>query len=167
MVPFLNIFAFGYLYRFSAKMRREGKVRLPDWNDWPGLFADGLKFGIVWVAYWLAPILLAFVFFGMFVGLGLGALGYLLVAFVFLIASIMFCSALYRLHMYSDYKALLDVALVLQMSCAGVSSFILPVLVFTGFCVLVLPLYGFAFFLGFLFLISQTSLYFRTHELRR
>jgi hypothetical protein len=44
------------------------------------------------------------------------------------------------------------------------AEFIVPVLVFAGICVFALPLYGFAFFAGFLLLVAQTSLCYRSLE---
>lgn len=166
-IPFVNIFAFGYLYRFSAKVRLTGNSGLPEWNDWSGLFADGLKFGVIWIIYWLLPMLLAVMFSVFFASLGFGAFAYLFVALVFAMVSILFCSALYRFHIHSDFKALLNITLVARMSFIGRNHLILPVLVFSGICALALPFYGIAFFLGFLLLIVQTSLCFRLFESRK
>ena len=58
-VPILNIFAFGYLYRLSRAVRKSGQPALPAWNNWSGLFLDGLRFGVVWLVFWVLPILLA------------------------------------------------------------------------------------------------------------
>ena len=40
-VPILNFFAFGYLYRYSAQLRRSGQIELPEWTDWAGIPAKG------------------------------------------------------------------------------------------------------------------------------
>jgi hypothetical protein len=164
LVPIVNIFAFGYLYRFAAQLRRTGQLRLPEWTDWAGLFSDGLKFGVVWLAYWLLPLGVAALLSSVFAAIGLGALAYVLMATVFLGASVLFCAALYRLQMRSDYKDLLDVALIARMSYMKCGEFILPALVFAGICACALPLYGFAFFAGFLLLVAQTSLCYRSLE---
>jgi hypothetical protein len=163
-IPVVNIFAFGYLYRFAAQLRRTGQLRLPEWSDWGGLFADGLKFAVVWLLYWLLPLAIAALLFVIFGAVGLGVLSYLLIAMVFLAASVLFCAALYRLQMRSDYRDLFDVVLIARMSYAKIAHFILPALVFAGICACALPLYGFAFFAGFLLLITQTSLCYRSLE---
>tara|TARA_B110000093_G_scaffold182755_1_gene230288 strand:+ start:1706 stop:2302 length:597 start_codon:yes stop_codon:yes gene_type:complete len=163
-IPIVNLFAFGYLYRFAAQLRRTGQHHLPEWTDWSGLFADGLKFAIVWLAYWLLPLVVGMFLATGFSALGLGALAYVFMASVFLAVSVLFCAALYRLQMRSNYKDLLDVVLIARMSYMKAAEFILPVLVFAGICAFALPLYGFAFFAGFLLLVIQTSLCYRSFE---
>ena len=166
-VPIVNFLAFGYLYRFSLQARRSGQLSLPEWNDWAGLFADGLKFAVVWLAYWLLPLLLALVVSSVIGGLGLGALSWLLLSSVFLISPVLFSSALYRLQMRSDFKDLLDVVLIIRMTYMEFSRFILPAFVFLGICALALPIYGFALFAGFLLLIAHTGLCYRAIEHRK
>lgn len=163
-IPILNLFAFGYLYRLAALLRRTGQLRLPEWTDWAGLFADGLKFAVVWLAYWLLPLIVGILIATVFSALGLGALAYIFVASVFLAASVLFCAALYRLQMRFNYRDLLDVMLIVRMSYMKSVEFILPVLVFAGICAVALPFYGFAFFAGFLLLVTQTSLCYRLLE---
>jgi hypothetical protein len=165
-VPVVNIFAFGYLYRFSHKLRHTGQLSLPEWNDWTGLFADGLKFAVVWLSYWLLPLLVAWGVSSVFSGLGLGALSYLLLSTVLLISPLLLSSALYRLQMRSDFKDLLDVALIIRMTYRQLSGFILPAFVFVGIGAVALPLYGFAWFAGLLLLIAHTALCYRALESR-
>ena len=163
-IPIVNLFAFGYLYRFALQLRRTSQLSLPEWTDWAGLFADGLKFAVVWLAYWLLPLIVGMSIATGFCMLGLGALAYVFMTSVFLIVSVLFCAALYRLQMRSNYKDLLDVMLIARMSYMQAAEFIVPVLVFAGICVFALPLYGFAFFAGFLLLVAQTSLCYRSLE---
>lgn len=165
-VPIVNIFAFGYLYRFSRRTRRTGQLSLPEWDDWSGLFMDGLKFAVVWLAYWLLPLLLASVISGVLGGLGLGALSYLLFSVVLLLSPVLFSSALYRLQMRSNFKDLLDVGLIIRMTYMELSRFIIPAFVFLGVFALALPIYGFAVFGGFLLLIAYTGLCYRSIEHR-
>ena len=163
-IPIVNLFAFGYLYRFAAQLRRTGQLSLPEWTDWADLFTDGLKFAVVWLGYWLLPLIVGMFIATGFCALGLGALAYIFMASVFLAASVLFCAALYRLQMRSNYRDLLDVMLIARMSYMQAVEFILPVLVFAGICAFALPLYGFAFFVGFLLLVTQTSLCYRSLE---
>ncbi len=163
-VPVVNLFVFGYLYRFAAQVRRTGQLRLPEWDDWAGLFSDGLKFAVVWLSYWLLPLLVAGLFAGLLCAFGMVAVAYLCMASAFTVASVVFCGALYRLQMRSDYRDLLDVVLILRMSYMKAHEFMIPALVFLGICAFSLPLYGFAFFVGFLLLMTQTSLCYRSLE---
>jgi hypothetical protein len=163
-VPVVNIFAFGYLYRFSKLTRKTGQVNLPDWSDWKGLFFDGLRFAVVWVTYWLLPILLALLVSGLLGSFGVGAISYLLLSVVFLLSPVLFSSALYRLQMRSDFKDLLDVSLIVRMTYMELPRFIIPAFVFLGIFALAMPIYGFAVFAGFLMLIAYTGICYRAIE---
>ena len=166
-IPVANIFAFGYLYRFSVRLRRTGKVSLPEWDDWAGLFADGLKFGLVWIIYWVLPLSLASVLSLVFCALGLHVLSYLSVTATFFATSILFCSALYRFHINPKFKTLFEIGYIFRMSQIGLGAYVLPIFVFAGIFVLSLPLYGIAFFTGFLLLITQLNSFYRSFELRK
>lgn len=163
-VPIVNIFAFGYLYRFSRKTRATGHVSLPEWTDWRALFFDGLRFGVVWLAYWLLPIFLMSLLSGLLATIRLGAISYLVISITVLISPILFSSALYRLQMRSDFKDLLDVALIFRMTYIEMPRFVIPAFVFLGIFALSVPLYGFAVFFGFLMLIAYTGLCYRSLE---
>jgi hypothetical protein len=163
-VPIVNLFAFGYLYRFAAQVRRTGQLRLPEWDDWAGLFSDGLKFAVAWLGYWLLPMVVAGLLSSLLCAIGMFTVAYLFMATVLLVASVLFCAALYRLQMRSNYKDLLDVVLIVRMCAMKAHQFIIPALVFLGICAFALPLYGFAFFVGFLLLITQISLCYRSVE---
>lgn len=166
-VPIINIFAFGYLFRFSRRVRRTGQMVLPEWEDWKGLFMDGLKFAVAWLGYWLLPVLLACGLAGGLVFVGMGGLSYVICSFVLVAASVLFCSALYRLQMRANFKDLLDVPLIFRMTWGELPRFILPGLVFLGIFTLLRPLYGFAFFLGFLILIGFSHSCFHRIEQRQ
>ena len=166
-VPLVNIFAFGYLYRFSMQLRRTGKVSLPEWNDWASLFTDGLKFALICLVYWVLPLALAYALSLMFSSLSLQILAYLVVTATFFAASILFCSALYRFHMKPNFRTLLEIGYIVRMSRIGFGDYILPVLVFSGIFVLLRPLYGIVFFTGFLLLIAQVNLCYRHLEFRK
>ncbi len=166
-IPFANIFALGYLYRFLVQLRKTGEIRLPEWSDWAGLLSDGFRFGIVWIVYWVLPLTLAVILSLMFLSLGLPMLAYLTISFMFFASSILFCSALYRFQMKPHYKTLLEVGYIVRMSHICFEACVLPMFVFAGILVLVLPLYGIVFFAGFLILITQSHLCYRSLEFRK
>ncbi|MDR0340302.1 MAG: DUF4013 domain-containing protein [Puniceicoccales bacterium] len=62
-LPVVNVFAFGYLYRFLQTPRHatDGGVLLPDWDSWGGMFWDGLRFVAFIVAYAVCSFGLAFI----------------------------------------------------------------------------------------------------------
>lgn len=166
-IPVVNFFAFGYLLRLARETRRSGRIRLPDWDDWAGLFLDGLKFAVVWLAYWLLPVLLVCAISKLLGAVGLGALSWLVFSLVFLLAPILFSAALYRYNRRNDFQDLLDITLIIRMSYGAFPRLIVPALVFTGIWAVAAPLYGFAGFFGFLLIIAHTTLSFRSIEQRR
>lgn len=163
-VPIVNLLAFGYLYRFVQRIRRTGDVILPEWSDWRGLFFDGLRFGIVWVAYWLLPVMVASMVASMLSGLGIGALAYLIFSLTFLIAPILFASALYRYLMRSDLKDLLDVQMIVKMTYLEFPRFLVPAIAYIGLFTVLIPLYGLALFVSFAVILAHTALCFRNLE---
>ncbi len=163
-VPIVNFFAFGYLYRMSVSVRISGQPVLPEWNDFAGLFTDGIKFAVVWLFYWLLPILVVSLFGWLMAMVGMGALMNVLVWAVILLSTVLFSSALYRYNMRKDFKDLLDVMLIFRMTWMELPRMIVPAFVFLGMFVLLLPFYGFALFAGFLMLITYTSLRYRSIE---
>ncbi|MFT5837455.1 MAG: hypothetical protein ACI9ZV_000960 [Candidatus Azotimanducaceae bacterium] len=163
-VPIVNLFAFGYLYRLSHAVRKSGQPTLPNWSDWSGLFMDGLRFAVVWLAYWLLPVLIAALITKLLAMISLGALTIVVFLTTVLISTVLFNSALYRFNMRQDFNDLLDVQLILRMTWMELPRLIVPAFVFLGLFVLLLPFYGFAFFGGFLMLITFTSLRYRSIE---
>lgn len=166
-IPIVNIFAFGYLYRMSRMVRKSGQAVLPTWpalQDWPALFIDGLRFAVVWLGFWLLPLLLAGLITWLLTLISLGALSNIFYLSVILLSNILFSSALYRYNMRKDFKDLLDLGLILRMTWMELPKLVVPSFVFLGVFVWLLPLYGFAFFGGFLLLITYTSLRYRSIE---
>ena len=163
-VPIVNVFAFGYLYRLSRAVRKSGQPALPAWNDWPGLFLDGLRFAVIWLVFWFLPILLASLIAWLMPFIYLGALTGIFFLTSVLLSTLLFSSALYRYNMRRNFKDLLDFMLIFRMTRMELPRLIVPGFVFLGFLVLLQPFYGFAIFGGFLILITYTSLRFRSIE---
>ena len=163
-VPIVNIFAFGYLYRLSRAVRKSGQPVLPPWNDWSGLFIDGMRFTIVWLVYWLLPISLAYLITLLMTFVYLGVLASIFFLTSLLLSTVLFCSALYLYSMRMNIKDLLDLLLIIKMTVMEMPRLILPGFVFLGFLFLLQPFYGFSIFGGFLFLITHTSLRYRSIE---
>ncbi len=160
-VPGVNIFAFGFLFRLSRSLQKRGSGALPEWRDWRGLFSDGLKFAVVWLAYWLLPLLVALLLFWILTSIYLGALAYLLLTLVFVLSPILLGAALYRYHVRGDFRDLLEVPTIVRMCYLGFPRLIVPAFFFFGVFALCPPLYGFTLFFGFTLLITQTALSFR------
>ncbi len=166
-LPGLNLFAFGYLYRISHLAQTRGLVALPEWSDWRGLFFDGIKFAVVWLIYWLLPLLLALGVSALFAMIGFGALAYTIVSIMFVFSPIVFGAALYRFNHRGDFSDLLDVILIIRMSYLAFPRQLFPAFFFFGVFALCPALYGFSLFVGFTLLIFQTGLSFRSVEHNR
>ena len=129
-----------------------------------GLFLDGLRFAVVWLVFWLLPILLASLIALLMPFVYLGALSSIFFLTSVLLSTVLFSSALYRYNMRRNFKDLLDLLLIFRMTGMEMPRLILPGFAFLGFLVLLQPFYGFAIFGGFLVLITYTSLRFRSIE---
>ncbi|MFP4674536.1 MAG: DUF4013 domain-containing protein [Opitutales bacterium] len=165
-IPIANFFAFGYLYRYAHGLRRSGDLILPEWEDWQGLFLDGLRFTVVWLAYWVLPLLLAFGVSRFLEEFRLGVLGYLVFWGVFFVSPVLFSSALYRFCMRADFRELLNIELIFRMTGAELPRSIVCALVFVAIFALLQPLYGLAFFAAFLLLVTYFMVRYRSLEYR-
>jgi hypothetical protein len=156
-IPIINIWAFGYLYRFSYNVRRGEPFNLPEWENWRDLFYDGLRFVVVLLSYWVLPLFIVYLASSMIKAIGPVAVSYLLFTLSFAISPILFSSALFRYQSRTDLKALLDIVPIFQMTYARIPCFIMPMLLFIGIFAIILPLYGVAFFLGFILFLAYAS----------
>lgn len=55
-IPIVWFFACGYLYRLFKQGKRQSALALPEWDDWKGLFIDGLKFFFILLIFAGVPI---------------------------------------------------------------------------------------------------------------
>lgn len=166
-VPGANLFAFGYLYRFTRRIQTNGELELPEWNNWKGLFSDGLKFAVVWLVYWLLPILCMVIAAILLREAGLFLIGLILVPLVGLYLTLLFCAALYRSQTRQRLLDFRELPLLIQITKNLLRPMAIPLFSFYGLHVLVQPLYGFSFFIGFLLIISYTIICLRTMETRK
>lgn len=169
-IPVVNLLAFGYLFRVSRSVRASGRPSLPDWqlrDDWRGLLFDGLRFAVVWLAFWLLPVLLAVLVSWLVTLVFLGALTNVFFCSAVLYATVLFSSALYRYNMRKDFNDLLDLNLIFRMTWMELPRLLIPLFFFLGLLLWLLPFYGFSFFGGFLVLITYTGLRYRSIEERR
>jgi hypothetical protein len=163
-VPILNLFVFGFLYRFAARLLRDGSLELPEWNDWRGLFADGLRFLAPWSLYWLLPVLIGWGLSQWFVSIGFGFVSYIAFSLLFALSPLLFVAALFRCLRPGGLQNLTQFSLILRITWS-----LLPRSYFAVFCVagigsIFLPLYGFAFFICFCAFISFGILQLRVVE---
>lgn len=158
-VPLVNIFAFGYLYQVFRGVRRLGQPAMPPWHDWKELFIDGLRFTVVWLCYWIIPILLAACLSSIFTRFGLGMFSSILFLSVFLFSNILFIAALSHYHSREDLKDLLNFRLILKNTRTIFPKLLASSILYLGIFLWLLPFYGFGLFGGLLLLLTYASLH--------
>ena len=182
-LPVVNIFALGYLYRYSEKVRRSGKLILPPWDphEWKGLFVDGLRFLAVILLFFGIPVFLggmltallarsldivpnpAMALFGFIFGF-LMAVAYLPLAAALFFGPILTIAALCNYQSRERFEDLARLDLVFRLVRKAGRRIIIPSLSFTGVIVVGAPVAGFAFFLGFTMIIAYYTIVFAVLE---
>ena len=160
-------FAFGYLFRYVWQVRVSGKMELPTWGDWPNLFKSGIHFLGVWAAWFLAPLVVAFIIsavLNVLFAQWLWWASYLIVAVVWLVLPVVFSSALINYQRKQEWSALLEFNDILRKPLAQWRRLIMPILAWIGMMALGFPLFPFAFFLAFLVILGYSSLLFLTPD---
>ena len=158
-VPLVNIFAFGYLYQVFRGVRRLGQPAMPPWHDWKELFIDGLRFTVVFLCYWIAPIFLAAGLGSIFTHFRLGIFSNILFLSILLFSNILFIAALSHYHTRENFRDLLDFRLILENTRTIFPKLLVSSILFLGIFLWLLPLYGFGLFGGFLLLLTYASLH--------
>ena len=173
-VPF--VFAFGYIYRVSAMARRGEPPDLPDWDDWPVLWFDGLRMLAIAVGLGIVPILA-----GWLISLPLRVMlapmpFYSMVApFLYLpmvpglfLSYPLTAAGIYRFQRAEEFREAFRVPMLLRMIVASKGRLILPTLGFLGLIVSLFPLFPYALFTGGVVVFYYSSSIFRHIEsLRR
>jgi len=159
-IPGINVLALGYLYRLAkeTKMRED----LPEWNRWGNLFIEGIQCLILFLAFFVLPIFLTWVLSQLLTFLSLGILG--LIAFFpitigLLVAPSLFVAALFYFQSHGEnWSALLDFQTWAAPLLQKWPSLLIINILVMGLITIGLPLFGFTFFIGFIFLIDYCSL---------
>ena len=145
-VPIVNIFAFGYLHQVFRGVYRLGVPALPPWHNWRELFLDGLRFTIVWIFYWIVPILLAAGLSSTLTHFGLGVFSGILFFTIILLSNTLFIAAISHYHIRENFKDLLSFRLIFNNARIVFPNLIVPSVVFLGFFLWLLPFYGLGLF---------------------
>lgn len=159
-VPIFNFFALGYLYRFASNIHKSGRIKLPDWQEWGKLFLEGLIFLGVLFLYGFVPILAGWAIYLLISKITIGILGWF--AFLPLSVILVIVPSLVLVGLFSiiaGKKAdslFLKIGNHLKTLRKFWKSLLVGNLAFLGLLFVGAPLYGIAFFVGFLFLIPYT-----------
>jgi len=163
IVPIAHFFAFGYLYRQMLAVRHGDVSGLPEWEDWRGLFVDGLRAFLIVLVLGVLPI-----FVGWVVSLPivpfLGALGYLPMVPGFLFAAPLSAAGIYRYQRREEFAEAFDFSVLLRMVARTRSQLIVPTLAYLGLLFVLSPLFPYALFTGALLVFSFYALIFRQSE---
>jgi len=151
-LPIINLFAWGYLYRYAAQLRTQDNGTLPEWKDAAGLFIDGLKFFVIGLLWWTLPVFLVWLgaLLLSFITLGLlSPFAFLFVTLAMLLFTPLTVSALILFQRKGgQWACLLDWRAVVRPVQRTAADLLLPVLAFAGLLAVGSPLYGFAIFIG-------------------
>lgn len=155
-IPILNIFAFGLLYRFAKQIKRTKRYNLPEWDKWPQLFIEGLYFLLLGFIFMLFPLLIGLSLSKFLLSLTGGFLGFLAYT-PFSIATILspalMVSALFHFQPSKDWQHMLDFVSLFKGLKRLWPRLVVPSFFSLGIVLVGSPLYGFAFFLAFSFMI--------------
>jgi hypothetical protein len=172
-VPF--VFAFGYIYRVSAMARRGEPPDLPDWEDWPVLWFDGLRMLAIVLGLAILPIVA-----GWLVSLPL-RIALAPVPFYSMIAPFLYlplvpgmllsfpltAAGLYRFQRAEEMRDAFRIPMLLRMVVATKGRLVLPTLAYLGLVVALFPLFPYALFTGGVVVFYYSSAIFRQIEQSR
>lgn len=168
-IPILQVFTLGYLLQYARRIRRDMELALPEWTGWGELFLDGLRMLVVWACFFLLPLSAGWFLFAIYrwtiPGIfGLASLAWLFVAAGWLLGCYLFMAALYRYVALGNFKSLLDLKTIFRMAFVMRWQLALPTLVLTGLTGLLFPVYGLAFFFGYLIMVAYSTLIYMLTE---
>lgn len=162
------VFALGYLYRVAEQGRRGQSFELPDWDNWRGLFRDGIRMLVIVLAWVVLPI-----FIGWLVAQPLqwlpvhwffGPLLYMPMVPGLLFGVPLAAAGLYRFHRREDFRDALHLPTLLRMVVAARGEIVVPTLAFLGFLFVLFPLFPYALFTGGLVIFYYFAMTFRQIE---
>lgn len=161
-------FAFGFFWRYLAKIRAKGDFSLPEWHEPGELLIPGLKalavfavwFCVPWGVALLVQAFLAFIF------APLGFLGLIASSVVLWGVCGLFFSALWAFQRSdAEWRTLLEFPRIWRPFARNWRRLLVPGLAFLGLTGLFFPLLPFVFFGGFLPLLGYTTqVYILTQE---
>lgn len=159
-IPIVNFFALGYLYRYTSNIQSTGRLKLPDWQDWGRLFIDGLIFLGVFFLYAFVPLLAGWAIYLFLSKVTIGILGWIpflpLSIILVIVPSLTIVGISSIIEGKKADTLFLKIGTHLKTLAKFWKSFLVANLSFIGLQFVGAPLYGLAFFVGFLFLIPYT-----------
>ena len=131
IIPVLNIFALGYIYRFTLQIRQGYRIELPEWDNWKDLFLDGLKFFLLLLVWLGIPVLIGW-FINWVVGTiaeNFGKLAFMMsIPFGFALVA----ASLFRFQTFESFKDALDFNKIMWMYIVTFKYGLFPLLAACG-----------------------------------
>jgi hypothetical protein len=163
IVPILQFFALGFLYRQAEEARRGSSVDLADWDEWTTLFLNGIRmFGLI-AGLGVLPILLAWLL-SLPMRPVLGPLAYLPLIPAFVAAPLLTAAGLYLFQRRERFTDAFYPRALVAMLVADSGTLVLPALALLGLLFVGFPLFPFAFFAGLVAFLPYSALRFRQLE---
>lgn len=159
-IPVVNIFVWGYIYRYARQIKTKGRIELPTWDQWGKLFINGLIFLGVALIFGAIPVLIGWY---LSKAINLITIGFLLwLPYIPLSIAVLVAPSLVLISLFSILKGdgfqgpFSKLGANIKTLRKHWKPLILGNITYIGFCIIGLPLYGFAHFIGLLFLIPYT-----------
>jgi len=146
LVPIVNFFAFGYLYRLFCDGRGGKDFELAEWRDWKELFIDGAKFAVIALVFTGLPLGVLFLISYSFPE-GAFIMQLPLIPVIFLVGPLS-CAALYLYLVSDDFKNCLNFNALAEILKRSFFDYLVPTLAFLGLLLMCWVVFPFAFFLG-------------------
>lgn len=160
-VPPFSLLAFGYLYEQTRQIRHTGQLELPDWDRWDILVASGVRFLLLFLAFFMLPIAVGGLVFRIFDSITFGLffiVEYLTFALFCLAAPTLFAWGLLRYQLRQQWRDTLAFRHLWPALAPVLPHLLVPTFAFWGLMAATLPLYGFAFFAGMALFLPYATL---------
>ena len=131
LIPVLNFFALGYIYRLNLRIRQGFRIELPEWDNWKDLFLDGLKFFLILLIWMGVPVLIGF-FISVVVGVVAQNIGQMALMVSVPIGFALVGASLYRFQTFESFKEAVDFPKVIRMYLITFKLGLLPLLAACG-----------------------------------
>lgn len=160
-LPPLTILALGYLYRYGLQVKKQGRLTLPEWEQWDRLLVDGIRFTILVILLFVLPLVAALIIGWVLQEISLGLLlpaSYLCISLTALATPTVLAWGWLRYSENQDFTALLHYRSLLRVVQSHWQTLLLPTLAFWAVHLMGAPLLGFASFFGFVFFLPYAIL---------
>lgn len=164
LVPGAHFLACGYLYELFGRARRGEPIELPEWEDWGRLFHNGVPIFVIFCAFTVAPLTVAWILTRPLYLLGAGWFSYLPMMPVLLLCFPLTAASVYLFQKREDYRDAFRPWVLMRMLRSVGVSLVVPTLALVGLLVTGLPVLPLVLFVGFAVLGSTYLAMFRHTE---